>query len=355
MFRSILACLMCIAAFAGSGVSGALLGDAEARDIIGTVEIDSTQGTYTLRYNIVVSGFEPDSVKICGFEPVSGNLTFLRDQAVEDHARKGRIAYRFAGVEPLADKDHPFSSFCNVGAFGMNGADTIKVWRWFRIRPNTVTLLGNIIGWGLGSGELPGSDDRNALFYSVETGFTVHASKLDWLSHIRELTNFRDRWQFSLTEYQPLGLRFFPTGRSGFAPSLSALAQYSSVVLRRKSINSKSMEWGGQFEVRLDSPFERAYYSYATNHDGYHKVGLAFFKESGGHVRIGTRYELILIDKVTMFRVQMQAEGMGWDHGETETLMRENTRPWWHKGLALGSTLPFLPIVGLVKLIQALK
>ena len=351
MFRFILAGLILTAALAGSDVSGTLLGGAEAHEVYGVVEIDSTEGQFILRYDLIISGFVPDSVKVFGVLPDYQQLSLLGIPTVETRGPVGRIAYRLAGEERLAS-DSGFLASCNLAVFGMEGTHTVQVWRSFRTRSSGVSSLANIFGWGYGTGELARVDNRKALFCSGELGLSVHTSKVDIFAQAGGLTNFRKRWQFSLSEYQLLGLRLFASNQSSTGLALSAAVQYSRVTVRRKSAELVNGEWGGQFEARLDGLFERVYYSYSTNHDGYHKAGVAFFKESGGLYRLGTRYELILIDKVTMFRVQLQLEGMGWDDTETRSLMRENTRPWWHKGLALGSTLPFLPIAGVVKLVQ---
>jgi hypothetical protein len=232
----------------------------------------------------------------------------------------------------------------------MDGSDTVYVWGNIRLRANTFKINLGLFGWGYGRGALPTAETRYSPLLAGEFGFNIATANADFYAQVGGLTNFRRQGVFRHSECIPVGVRILLFGRTDNYPTAFAAVQSSAVKVRTGETLLQDQQWGGQFGLRFDTPFERFCYSYSTGLGGYHRIGIFFKSLSAGFVQAGTRYEYIKLDGVEMFRVQLQLEGIGWDTDQTESLAVPNTRPWWHKGLAAGATLPVLPIVWVVSL-----
>ncbi|MCP4684149.1 MAG: hypothetical protein GY867_01770 [bacterium] len=318
-------------------------------DVAGNLKIEQLDGDSVLAYDVVVTGFVPDSVRIWGL----GRYDFVLDtnEAINESSSRN-LRYRFKGAGGSNTSESYANPWGQVRAYGMEGNDTVCVEGGVRLRTYAFKLNLSLFGWGYGEAALPDGETRRSPMFSGEFGFNVPMPRADFYALVSSLTNFGGRRAFHHEEFIPAGLRVVPFGRTDFYPSVVAAIQYSNITVKRSQATANDQQWGGQFGLRIDTPFERFYYSYSTSIGGYHRAGVFVKGYAAGFAQGGTRYEYIRLDGADLFRVQFQFEGLGWDHGEGEDLERPNTRPWWHKGLAFGGALPFLPIAWVISLFE---
>lgn len=343
--------LLLIAAFViapATSSAARFIGDDNGKyNIAGTMRVETKDGDSVLFYDLVVTGFVPDSLNIDGlgrFVYVLGTKDAVNESNVQ------HLKYRFKGNKPPNAVPSYHNNWGRVAANGMDGLDTIHVSGRLYLRPYVFGINYSAIGWGYGKGKLPAAETRHSALYAGELGLIFFTRRAEIYAMVGGLTNFGGPYAFAHGEYTPLGVRFLPFGRTSFYPTLSASLQSSSITVKRQDIEVHQQQWGGQFGLRLETPSERLYYSYSTNLGGYHRAGIFFKKNSGGFTNGGTRYEYIRLDGVDMFRVQLEIEVCGLGDGDQEDLARYSPRPWWHQCLALGAFLPFLPVYGILYL-----
>ncbi len=145
---------------------------------------------------------------------------------------------------------------------------------------------------------------------------------------------------FTFSEPFRLGARFYTGTRSNFLPQFYGAVKLSKLMLKRDDARLRDLDWGGEFGMATEGPFERLGYHYSTALGGYHTIELFLSRGSGQPFRGGTRYQLRMAEGVWEIRVSLNFEG--WYTLESPDMVRHNNRPLPHKILATLGAGPLL-------------
>ena len=140
------------------------------------------------------------------------------------------------------------------------------------------------------------------------------------------------------------GGRYFPNGRQGLQPVLSAAAVYEQFDATQDEMESRDKGTGVELGIGLQSNFETLTYRYATPMGGVHTVDL-LMASSSGHpgFRWGTLYSVTHGRDFTTYSIRLYANGPV--KLTTGALPYPDHRPFWRKAL---SSLISLPMQGVL-------
>ncbi len=240
----------------------------------------------------------------------------------------------------------PDYSRWSVSAFGRVGDSNVVVSRWQRMRLNDLGIRYPMaFGFGYLDGNFGSGLSQEGIVWSFETGLSYHTDYFRFAFETTPTGNWRKTNETSFSEGIQLRTTVFPYRREFWRPALTLGAYQTTIKLERGDRKFDRRLWGLESGLSVTGPFERFGYAYCTSHGGYHRFDASFYLGRMGPSYLGTRYSILLQDKVVVYRIQVDWEILMIGDGDADTLDRINRRPWWHKALAGSSFVTFVPIL----------
>ena len=331
-------------------------------DIRGNIEMVSKGDTLYVLYHLTPEYFEPDSVKIRFVSRTFEILIDVNDYSLGQNEivvykrgeeillerywrkvsfKRGRLYFDGKVKIPLKG-NNDFKGYCSIiGYYTDEEEKTTYVY----VRRDNAPYFGMgmemyLPSYGYFESSFNQPFDKKELFL----GFGGELAYIDKKFRIA----LSSSWSGLGTDFafsDPLRLEYrYHTGRSNnFLPSLFTAAKLSKIKFIIDEVEYREFDWGVEFGIATEGPFERIGYSYSTTLGGFHTVELflAFFSDH--NAKIGTRFTFQKAEDVWMFRIATHIQGADVDsHVKGNTLSRENRRPLPHKILSTLGGLPAL-------------
>jgi len=343
----------------GLAGSTAVAGETK-KDVQGSVDYVIRGDSIVFDCQAVVKGFKPERVY---FELYAGSekwpfVYLVPEDSASKHGIHVFVQYDSASCTtkartritlPRNNRGIPAEAELNTIPI-----DPVYPFRWQKVRYVDAVWSGLLLAptWGLAyyDANLGSGFHRTGYAASFEYGlagnydrykFSFLTNPIHNLSKLHRFT-FGPDVVFSISRYANASRLWCPAYTIGVVQNL--------LQIREDSVEIKRSRWGGIFGGSVEGPFERFYYRYSTPQGGYHSLGVDLAFKRTGHSSMGTTYEFVKGIGYSCFRMEFYFDFSYIGDGDAETLDRPNNRPFWHKVLARGALLPFLPFYGFSKL-----
>ncbi len=340
---------------------------------LGEVKSFEKNDTLYLHYHLTPNKFEPDSVKLSiggayschigekiaikidvnGFNDTINYVTIFRNNEVvpfnnewRSVSKKKNRIYLDGDIKIPLDSEYVTLWSCEATGYLTDSTG------------NNITLDNDeyispyYSGWGMelfypsfgyfkSSFDSPLNDEGLFLGYGLSWEFNFAKSRLSFSTSWSGLGK-----NFAFSEPFRVGYRYYSGTKQNFYPSFYTAAKLSKIKLKRDEIEYRDLDWGGEFGVAFEGPFERIGYHYSTACGGYHTLELFIAAVSFGNGKGGTRYLLEKADNIWMVRISFHIEGWNSLAG-SRVFIREMNRPFFYKILGYAGLIPSLPILGI--------